>query len=50
MIVPGSIAGHPIMYLLERQTETFRFVLVNTDPLRGLAFHEASAQSPHKIT
>lgn len=50
IMIPGAIAGKPIMYLLERQAaEAFRFVIVNTDPLWGLAYHEASAQKPPKI-
>ncbi len=50
MLVPGGFQAHSMMYILERQTpDTFRFVAVNTDPLMGLAYHQASVHNPPKI-
>eukprot|EP01087_Luapelamoeba_hula_P004848 TRINITY_DN1482_c0_g1_i1.p1 TRINITY_DN1482_c0_g1~~TRINITY_DN1482_c0_g1_i1.p1 ORF type:complete len:4317 (-),score=602.49 TRINITY_DN1482_c0_g1_i1:51-13001(-) len=49
MLVPGGVAKHHLMYILERQASSFRFVIVNTSPYMGLAYHQASAQKPHKI-
>jgi hypothetical protein len=50
MIIPGGVNDHSMMYILERvAAESFRFVLVNTDPLRGLSYHPSSVHRPPKI-
>lgn len=50
MIIPGGVGDHSIMYIVERvAAESFRFVIVNTDPLRGLSYHPSSVHRPPKI-
>ncbi|KAL6068400.1 Component of oligomeric Golgi complex 3 [Balamuthia mandrillaris] len=49
MVVPGGLNEHCLIYILERQEQTFRFVLINTDPLLGLSYHQATAQQAPKI-
>lgn len=50
MIIPGGVGDHSIMYIVERTAaELFRFVVVNTDPIRGLSYHPASVHNPPKI-
>ncbi len=49
MIVPGGLGQHPLLYILENQGKTFRFVIVNTHPLIGLQWHPATAEQQPKI-
>ena len=44
MLVPGGIGAAPVTFLVEYESEnSYRFVVFNTDPTGGLAYHPSSA-------
>lgn len=55
IMLPGGImlgqgGVHPLMYVVERgANNTFRFVLINSHPLAGLAYHQIDAQHSSKM-
>lgn len=47
MLAPAFVGGQEILFLIRRKTTgVFRFVVINTDPERGLKHHEVTANTP----
>ena len=47
MLAPAFVGGQEILFLIRRKTTgVFRFVVINTDPERGLKHHEVTADTP----
>ena len=50
MFLPGGIGStHPVLYVIEKEAELFRFAIINTDPNFGLDYHLAHADTAPKI-